>query len=347
MGRDELLLAIAAKLGIPVDSLRAATAAKNPTVKEIANGFDEWALQAIESWGARRGMFLLHVLPHFADTHVGDITLVSVDDYRIKRRGEITIRGSAPTPATLNREVDMLHACLAWAHRRKIIDENPLAGWERLPEDGRPDYYLTEDDFGLLLAHTDGLFRLMCIISYDTGMRRDEVRLLTEEEVNLERGVIVLGTRTKTKRGRVIPLTDRALEALQRAMAARLSTSHYVFVSQATGTCLSHHWMQLRMVDAVDAAGLPKYVTFHTLRHSWATRMSTAGMPLQQIMARGGWTSRAAMRYQHLEQSDEAVESAREMMNAKVKADLSRRKGPMRASQEHIEGQKKLTNTSR
>jgi integrase len=123
--------------------------------------------------------------------------------------------------------------------------------------------------------------------------RWGELENLKGEDVDLAKGRVTF-SKTKANRVRTIPLTKRAIEALQGHMPA--VGSHKVFPYR--------YWQFLRMFEAAKAAaGLvdDTALTIHTTRHTCASKLAASGIPLHQLMAFGGWTSLASVqRYLHL-----------------------------------------------
>ena len=132
-------------------------------------------------------------------------------------------------------------------------------------------------------------------ISLHTGMR-------LSEQYNLQWAWIDFGTRVLTiprsKHGelRYIPLNDTSINALQ-ATRSQSNASPYVFLNQMGGRlCTPRKWFE----DAVDAARIPNY-TWHTNRHTFASRLVMAGVDLRTVQELLGHKSiTTTMRYAHL-----------------------------------------------
>lgn len=131
--------------------------------------------------------------------------------------------------------------------------------------------------------------------------RRDAKR----EDLDLVAGKIVV-QRTlwrgqegspKGGRNREVPLSDEALAALK---AYRHLKGPYVFCD-AAGQRLTHNIVTPLVPRICTKAGLPKRLTFHDLRHSFASHLVMRGVTLkavQELLGHAGISM--TLRYAHL-----------------------------------------------
>ena len=125
-------------------------------------------------------------------------------------------------------------------------------------------------------------------IAMMTGMRLSEQFSLTWDRIDLGAGVIRLED-TKNNEGRFVRLNSRAVVVL-RALRDR-DLGKRVFVLNKVP-----RWF----TDAVKAAGLND-VTWHTLRHTFISRLMMAGVDVRTVMDLAGHKSISmTMRYAHL-----------------------------------------------
>ena len=132
-----------------------------------------------------------------------------------------------------------------------------------------------------------------------TGMRRDEMLRLDWNRVNLERRMIYFGEDDQ-KKGvpGSIPLNDSAIAVLTRRRAycrKKTPQSPWVFVNQF-GDRLASVKTGFR-----EAAKGMRAVTPHTLRHTFASWLVQAGVPLRVVCELCRHEDiRTTMRYAHL-----------------------------------------------
>ena len=135
-----------------------------------------------------------------------------------------------------------------------------------------------------------------CLAAYNSGILHGtwvdlegatEALTLGEDQVRDENVWFKHGT-TKNGRGRCVPLTAAAKQALDKMMASRWHNRFDV------------DWATKRYRKVADQVGLHD-TTLHTLRHTCASRLVQAGVPLYSVMH---WLGHSGMnvtqRYAHL-----------------------------------------------
>lgn len=129
------------------------------------------------------------------------------------------------------------------------------------------------------------------VIAVETAMRRSEILALTWEQVDLERRFIRLEIgKTKNGEGRRIPLSTRAVRALQTIPQDKAGS-----VFPISGDALESQWKGARA-----RAGLSD-LHFHDLRHEAVSRLFERGLnPLEVAAISGHKTLQMLKRYAHL-----------------------------------------------
>lgn len=182
--------------------------------------------------------------------------------------------------ATVHRELSFMRRILNVALSSGWILRNPFEQGEPLikPGDEKPrERILSRDEEEKLLAVcTDSWkahLRPIIIMALDTGMRRGEMFKLNWSDIDFENGLITIEAfNTKTMRQRQVAMTDRLAAELRHLFEYRSDESVFG-ISTSCKTAFN---------KAKKLAGLPD-LRFHDLRHTHATRLVAAQMPLSEV----------------------------------------------------------------
>lgn len=134
---------------------------------------------------------------------------------------------------------------------------------------------------------------------YITGMRRDEVRNLDKESVDLTSGFITI-LNTKTDKPKAIPIHPQLKPILQQAMEQ--SRTKLVF-PDSNGELLERNKFRYKMRNICDKVGIEK-ATPHDLRHTFASRQGLSDRVKQII---GGWSSKQVMENTYIHTPEDYV----------------------------------------
>ena len=159
--------------------------------------------------------------------------------------------------------------------------------WPALPK------FLSVDEVDALLEQPDvttaaGLRdRALLELLYATGLRVSELVGLQSGDLHLDAGhLICFG---KGGKERLVPIGRAAVEWLRRYLAAARPallgrrTSRCVFVNARGGVRLSRVGFWKRLKHHARQAGLPRDLSPHVLRHSFATHLLERGADLRSI----------------------------------------------------------------
>lgn len=181
---------------------------------------------------------------------------------------------AAVAPATINRLLAIL---------RRVGNLAERWGWTREPLGRRIDLvpgerarelYVTPAQVRALAKAAEPLTRDVILFAALTGLRRSEILRLTPADVR--GGVIIVDSRSKSGRARVVPMP---------AEAARIARKRLPF---GIGVSLLHK----RFDAARTAAGLPA-LHFHDLRHAfgtWLAETGTDGPTIRDVMGHSSLT---------------------------------------------------------
>jgi integrase len=324
-----------------------------PTKVTFAEVAEQWyeSKHRLRAW-TRRGYrdALDNVLiPRFGSWKVAAIDAEAIASLirELEREGLHAIDPERParplSASTIENYLKPLSGALGFAVRRGLLSSNvcrTLTSDDRPAQrDAEPTHEWTDEEIEALFAASEELAQ-RADSKYDyspvlrtaiyTGLRLGELLGLQWTDVDFETGVLHVRrqwtltgelTEPKTKKGvRRVPLGDDMVAYLRRQkLASKYSTEgDFVFASKA-GTPLSHRNVQARGFEAArDKAELPDTLTFHSMRHAFASLAAHRGVPvsvLSQVMGHAdvGITQRV---YMHLYDRDRAEDAFRAAMTA-------------------------------
>ena len=199
------------------------------------------------------------------------------------------------------------------AVRWNRVSKNPVKQVKLFSENNGRQRWLTLDEEAELLKNCDHQLKTLVMLALDTGFRASELRSLSWQSIDFQHGNIAVASGyTKNGEPRNNPMTRRLEEAL-RQWKAVCNGSELLFGS---------YRYRRPFVKARDAAGLGKDVCFHTLRHTYISRLILAGANIRTVQELAGHkTITMTMRYSHLGPAHKR--QAVELLDAEVTAKVT------------------------
>lgn len=205
--------------------------------------------------------------------------------------------------ATTNRVLSILKAGLNLAHSEHHIASKDA--WERVKPFRNVDLakirFLSMDEVKSLLPVCGDDFRLLVQAALLTGCRYGELATMRVEALH-EANQSVFIPESKNGKARHVHLSDTGIEFF-KVLAQGKSAKDHMFVKANGKTWQKSE--QKRPIDlASETAGI-ELVTFHILRHTYASHLAMAGTPMTVIAAQLGHTSTrmTEKHYAHLSQN--------------------------------------------
>ena len=250
-------------------------------------------------------------------------------DYRKVREAMPNGRGGLVCGRTVNRELTNLQSCLTWHVDEEHLEQNPIAGFKRVP-DVRRKTVMRWETLQAFIAHGPPIYQDLAIVAFRAfGMRRGEVLGLLKSELDRDRHEIHLGVhRDKRRRGRIIPVPADAWAIIERHAAE--SRGEYVFVrpndptrTLPIPTSTFDGWTkQCRERSKMQGvAGEP--LVFHLTRHGGLNEPLTKGVGIRDV-SRAGGVSISTLDHHYLDFDEQQRDEARALLEGE-------RRGPARA----------------
>jgi site-specific recombinase XerD len=141
--------------------------------------------------------------------------------------------------------------------------------------------------------------------AYSAGLRVSEVIGLRLRDVDSQRMQLFI-SRAKGKKDRVVGLSILLLDVLRAYIREwKPRPREYLFEGERPGTPYSARSAQLIFQRAKERAGISKEVSFHSLRHSFATHLLEKGIDIRYIKEiLGHFSIKTTERYLHVRKED-------------------------------------------
>jgi integrase len=192
-------------------------------------------------------------------------------DEEIRKRRSSSNRVLTMLKSVLNFAFDEGHVSNrdAWGRRLK-----PFAGVD-VPR----VCFLTIAEAQRLLNACDPDFRPIVRGALETGMRYSELARLQVADFHSDSGTLSIH-RSKTGKGRTVFLTDQGTEFFKQCCLGRAG-AELIFTRKGSQWDKSNQ--QVPMREACEHAKITPAISFHILRHTWASLSVMGGMPLMVV----------------------------------------------------------------
>jgi integrase len=266
------------------------------TFEETTERFVRDHLTTLKARGAERYLTSMkHLAAQFDGKTLNQIKSAELSEFETKRRAD------GASASTIRRDLACLSSIFTSAIDWEWIDDgsNPVPSYLRrrakrgLKEaPGRTRYLSVEEEARLTAAASPANMRnkngrqagkwTCCretiIVAIDSGLRRDELFGLCWHQIDFKRGIITTGTRTKSGRARMVPLSTRAAQILTHL--PRSLESDFVFINPDTGT----RYLQLNKgLKAAMRRAKIKDLRWHDLRRTAGCRWLQSGRSMEEV----------------------------------------------------------------
>jgi integrase len=282
--------------------VRVANGASKTGPFTVGNAVDEY-LQFLESnrktgYDARRRAEAF-ILPALGDIEIAELTTERLERWHSglaklaprlrtkpgdKQRHRAIVHdddGRRRRQASANRVLTSLKAALNRAWRRGKISSN--AAWARVEPfenvDAARVRYLTVAEAKRLINACDAEFRLLVEAALQTGGRYGELARLQVHDFNRDANTIAV-RQSKSGNARHIVLTDEGVAFFRQTCAGRAGAE---LMFPKGGGVWEKSNQARPMIDACERAKITPRVSFHILRHTWASLAVMNGVPLMVV----------------------------------------------------------------
>jgi integrase len=270
--------------------------------KEIAGKYLEWAKENKTRQGRDDiSRYENHLKPRFDDKKLNEVSPLDLE----RMKSELTKAGLSQATIkhclVLFRQI--YNKAIAWGLWN---GENPVKKVKLPTLQNQRERFLSFEEANILLNALNGVSKTiydMALISLHCGLRAGEMFSLKEQHIDLQNGIITISD-PKNKTARKVFMTN----AIKEILKARIQKQpgDYIFKDKRHGgkiESISHTFKEvvdsLKFNKGIDDPR--QRVTFHSLRHTFASWLALQGESLMTIRELLGHKSFAmTQRYSHL-----------------------------------------------
>ena len=249
--------------------------------------FERLEHEGSRSLSDARGRSRVHILPQLGTIPVSDLTRDMLFRWLTGLAGRPD-DGDATRArrASANRVLNILRAALNQAFRDgKVASDVPWRTVRSFRAVNAPRLrYFTTDEIKRLVNAAQGSFRGLVLAALHTGCRYGELCRMRAGDFSPDSGTVFVG-QSKSGKARHVVLTDDGRRFFAALTAGRASDS--MLLARASGLPWGTSNQVLLMRQACKAANITGG-GFHILRHTSASHMVMAGIPLNVVAANLG-----------------------------------------------------------
>ncbi len=213
----------------------------------------------------------------FGPRRLDAITRADLDRYVARRLTQVRT-------STVRREIAVLRVLFRRAVEWDVLTSSPVLGLRRVREPPHRTRFLTPEEWRRFLAAAPAWLKPIATLAVLTGMRLKEVVGLRLDDWDRDAHLLHVPTDSKTPQARTIPLSAEA-EAVLTSLPRPPTRSGFLFrdgEGEPYATASGRNRITKATIAAMRAAGIER-ASFHTLRHTAATWMVRAGVPLYEV----------------------------------------------------------------
>lgn len=248
-----------------------------------------------------RTVCVAHILPPLGDKIVAELTarqlrkwhehraqsparlrsgIARVQRFRETRAHDVD--GLRKRKSSANRVLTILKAALNYAWREHKVSSNEA--WASVKPfrnvDAPKIRYLSVEESTRLINACSPEFRPLVTAALLTGCRYGELIAMHCNDFSADAGAVLV-RESKNGKPRHVPLTDEGQRFFERLAAGRVGNEIMFTKTSGTEWRKSHQSRPLK--EACKIAKITPAVSFHDLRHTYASALAMQGVPLQVI----------------------------------------------------------------
>lgn len=292
---------------------------KKITIAYAVEHYMAWFKQNRKSYKETLSNIETHILPIFGSRLIAELKTTEIRAWHQKLAESPARKRTAITysqnfceepqtddqkrarKSTANRILTVLKAILNKAFQDELVHSDLI--WKRIKPFSNVDEpvirFLTDDESIRLINACQNSFRDLVHGALKTGCRYGELAKLKVSNVSIERRSIYIHA-SKNSKSRHIPLNNEGIDLFKTLVTGKIGTALVFTKDDGTPWGKNHHTRLL--ITANKIAKIDPIITFHDLRHTYASSLAQRGADLLIISKLLGHadTRITARHYAHL-----------------------------------------------
>lgn len=218
-------------------------------------------------------------------TFVNQFTDNCLEDFKISRKK------AGMMDSTINRELGTLKSMMKFAYKKKYLDKDYFSNVKKFKiVNISNEFILEEKDIQILLENIEHPFKTAVILALYGGMRRGEVCNLEWSDIDFENNTISIKdkphlnwspkTNTSIRKIPVHPFLKEYLLNLNKTVEIK---NNFVCFYKDSLNSLKEGYLTNYVGKIKKKLALPKDFCFHSLRHTFVSKMAEFGVPTYHI----------------------------------------------------------------
>jgi len=259
---------------------------QNPQIKEnrliLLSKFRDEYLEFVESSKSKSYIKSIKLSFKMMIEYTGDVPLCNIDSRTIDKFITTTFSRTQKGASLYYRS---LKAAFSKAVTWNYISENVFKK-AKVPKIARTfPVFITEDELQLILTNTPVDFlKDLFTVGFYTGLRQGELVNMRWSWIDFNQNQIVVKCsndfNTKSRKERIVPMSEKVRRiVMNRSNNCDESNDNFVFYN-TRGMKLKEDYVCKHFKKAVRISELNESIHFHTLRHSFASKLVQKGVSL-------------------------------------------------------------------
>lgn len=213
---------------------------------------------------------------YFGDIQLSEFTQMTIEEF-------IQMKIHKASLHTGRRHLINIKAMFNKAVAYGFLESNPTKNIKRIKPPERLPLFFTKEEFDSLLKVIDNQdWKDLVEFAVNTGFRQMEILNLHKRQFNMQDRIVILDNHyhtTKSRKIRNMPLNNKAFEIVVR----RVSSENCELVFTLNGDRILQDNLQDKFRKYVVAAELNTKLTFHCLRHTFASWLVQKGISIYEV----------------------------------------------------------------